>query len=588
MRPRELLERLLRQCDAGRDGKITADDLRRSRVKSLTVRLAPGVELTLSGAERLSGLAALLGAECRRGNGHHAFLPIGALAPTRLDAVLGYVAHSWEGLTRRADSVEVLTHAVEEGILRAADGNFHLYAPESDPAAVEKLRRQSRRRRDVFVTPIPRRRGRVWQRRLEQNAGIAYLPRPYLVPGGMFTEMYGWDSYFQARGALASGQLEIARDVCENLAYQVQHYGKVGNTNRSYHLSRSQPPLLTSLARLVFSELDRHGDPEALPFLRRMAKAAERELDTVWGRAPRITDTGLSRFHDEANGPCPEVDSDFYEVRPQTADYWAHDRAQRESGWDLTHRFGEAAHEHVPVCLNALLYRCERDLAAMYRRLEGGRSRRAARYEQRAVQRRRLVDAFLWNEEKGLYFDWSLRDCRQSAYESAATFLPLWVGMASGEQAARVADQAERFIAAGGLVTSTEASRRTAPRDRFQWDFPLGWAPLQVIAVEGLRRYGYHALADRIAYRWLWMVLRIAGDGNGVIKEKYDVVSRTAAVSAAEYHNQGTDRGAYLDEAARAFGFGWTNASIPLLLAALEEPLQARLEAGVRPGAAGL
>jgi alpha,alpha-trehalase len=309
----------------------------------------------------------------------------------------------------------------------------------------------------------------------------------------------------------------------------------------------------------------------------------------VWGAAPRITPIGLSRYHDEAEGPCPEVDPGFYQRNPQTPAYWRHDRALRESGWDLTHRFGEDAHMHVPVCLNALLYRYERDLAAMYRRLDGARSARATRYERRALLRRRLVDEFLWNEKSGLYFDWSLSKRAQSTYESAATFYPLWVGMASGEQAARVAENAERFLAPGGLLTTTQRSRDLAPEERFQWDWPLGWAPLNIIAVEGLRRYGYHHLADRIAYRWVWMVMQIAGEGNGIIKEKYDVVSRTVEVNVDEYHNQGNDRGAYLStESQKSLGFGWTNASIPLLVAGLEEPLQAKLDADVRPGLAGL
>lgn len=589
IKPAELLQRLLEHVDVGGDGRITADDIRASRVKSLRVRLGPGLSLHLSGAERLSGFAALLGNEIRKGNAEHALLPITALAPTRLDAMLAYVEHSWDGLTRRANNLEDLLHAIDEGILRAADGRYYIYVPSSDRRARQELEEQAQGRDEVSVVSLPKSRGSRWQRRLELNAGIAYLPRPYLVPGGMFTEMYGWDSYFESLGAMAGGRLEIARDVSENLVYQIRHYGKVSNTNRSYHLSRSQPPFLLPLARTVFNELERAGAADALSFLRRVAAAGEQEL-RVWNRPPRSTEIGLARYHDEAGGPCPEVEPEFYEQRPQTESYWAHDRALRESGWDLTHRFGQEGHLHAPVCLNSLLYRYERDLAAIWRRLEGGRSEKGAWYEGLADKRRELVNQYLWDEGHGQYFDWSLTRKRRTPYESAATFFPLWVGMASGEQAARIAELTEaRFLAPGGLVATTRASRRGAPSDPYQWDWPIGWAPLQIIAVEGLRRYGFHALADRISYRWLWMVMRIAGEGNGIIKEKYDVVSRSISVDAAEYHNQGNDRGPYLsNEAARALGFGWTNASIPLLLAGLETPLQAKLDAGIRPGAAGM
>ena len=589
IRPRALLHALLRKVDVGRDGKITADDLRRARVKSIELPLGPGLTLKLSGAERLSGLAALLGQEIRKGNADHAHLPLAALAPTRLDRALGYVAQTWQGLVRRADDLPDLCHAIDEGILRAADGKYYVYVSQAHEVALKRLRRQAKGRSDVVVVPFPRRRGRAWQVRMAERAGIAYLPRPYLVPGGMFTEMYGWDSYFQARGALAAGYGTIAQDVAENLAYQIRHFGKIANTNRSYHLSRTQPPFLTALARLVFADLERRGDPEALAFLKRCARAAEDTTVHLWSRAPRITATGLSRYHDEAQGPCPEVDPEFYAYHPRTPSFWANDRAQRESGWDLTHRFGEEAHEHVPVCLNALLYRQERDLAAMYRRVEGARSPRAARWDRKAKQRRALCDKYLWDPERGLYFDWSLLKHRRSSYESLATFFPLWVGMASGQQAARVAEQSMRFLEAGGMATSTQKSRREAPRERFQWDWPVGWAPLQVIAVEGLRRYGFHALADRVAYRWLHMVLRIAGERNGTIKEKYDVVTATADVRASEYHNQGNDWGVYLAaEESRGMGFGWSNASIPLLLPDLDEHLRAALENGSRPSTLGL
>ncbi len=590
VRPRELLARLLGRFDVGNDGRITADDVRRSRQGNFTLRLAPGVEVSLSGAERLSGLADLLGSEIRRGHGDHAVLPVSAFAPTRLEAALSLVGQSWDRLTQRCDTLPELVSAAHDGVLQSADGHAYIYVPSGDEATLTRLRADARRQSDVAIVPLPKHRGVKWQRRLEAQPGIVYLPRPYLVPGGIFREMYGWDSYFQARGALLDGRLSIARDVVDNFVYQVRHYGRIANTNRSHHLSRTQPPLLSALARLVFSELERSGDAEAVPFLRRATLAAEESLHDVWGRAPRSTSTGLARYHDDADGPCPEVeamDPDFYVRHPRTLEYWRHDRALRESGWDLTHRFGEEAHLHLPVCLNALLYRTERDLAAMWRRLEGAGSSRARRFEALAQVRRRRVDRMLWSPSEGLYFDWSLRRHAQSPYESLATFYPLWVGMASGEQAARVAENVERFLAAGGLATTSRASRKQAPRERFQWDWPIGWAPLQIIAVEGLRRYGHHRLADTIAYRWLWMVLRVAGDGNGVIKEKYDVTARTPHVRIAEYANQGNDRGKYLDEAPATVGFGWTNASIPILLAGLEEPLQRKLDAGIRPSAAG-
>ncbi|MBS2028219.1 MAG: trehalase [Deltaproteobacteria bacterium] len=587
--PRRLLQRLLNRVDVDRDGRITAADLAQARTRALSIDLAPGLQLRLAGAERLSGLAAMLAGEIRRGNADRAVVPLSLLAPTRIDRALTQVAQTWQALQRSANSVESLQRAVEEGLLRARDGRAYLYVPEGDEPALRRLERQARGKAKVVVVPFPRRRVRVWQQRMEHDAGIAYLPRPYLVPGGMFTELYGWDSYFQARGALAAGKVDLARDVAENLAYEIRHYGKIANTNRSYHLSRTQPPLSTSLARAVFEELERRGDPDALGFLGRCARAAELTTEGVWRRAPRATPLGLSRYHDEATGPCPEVPASFYARHPQTPAFWDHDRAQRESGWDLTHRWGDEAHLHVPVCLNALLYRQERDLAAMFRRLEGARSARAAKWDRRARERRELIDRHLWDSRRGLYFDWSLSAGKRSSYETLASFYPLWVGLASGKQAARVAENLELFLEPGGLATSSRRSRAGAPSEPLQWDWPIGWAPLQVIAVEGLRRYGFHALADRVAYRWLHLVFRVAGEQNGSLKEKYDVVAGSAEVVSSEYQNQGDDFGRYLDDSGvRGVGFGWTNASIPLLLAGLDDGLRQALELDVPASQAGV
>jgi alpha,alpha-trehalase len=114
-----------------------------------------------------------------------------------------------------------------------------------------------------------------------------------------------------------------------------------------------------------------------------------------------------------------------------------------------------------------------------------------------------------------------------------------------------------------------------------QWDWPFGWAPHQVIAVEGLRRYGFHAEADAVAYRWLSMVLDIAGSHNGLLKEKYDVVRKSAEVPV-EYGNQGADRGLLLTpRAERTLGFAWTNASVLLLLDGLTPELREALDAGL-------
>ena len=46
----------------------------------------------------------------------------------------------------------------------------------------------------------------------------------------------------------------------------------------------------------------------------------------------------------------------------------------------------------------------------------------------------------------------------------------------------------------GGIAMSRRDTRA-------QWDYPYGWAPIQLISVEGLRRYGYGEEAGRESHR---------------------------------------------------------------------------------------
>jgi alpha,alpha-trehalase len=97
-----------------------------------------------------------------------------------------------------------------------------------------------------------------------------------------------------------------------------------------------------------------------------------------------------------------------------------------------------------------------------------------------------------------------------------------------------------------------------------QWDYPYGWAPLQYLAAEGLRRHGYAAEADRISYEFLSTV----ADNfrrEETIREKYDVVtgSSEAHVSAGYQAN--------------VVGFGWTNGVFLELLQELPKEMVDRL-----------
>jgi len=420
-------------------------------------------------------------------------------------------------------------------------------------------------------------------RAMPADPGLLYLPRPYVVPGGRFNEMYGWDSYFIQVGLLADGETERARDMVENFLYEIEHYGTILNANRTYYMTRSQPPFLTEMVLGVY---DKTGDKE---WLRRTRPAIEKYYQ-FWTTEPHlIPGTGLSRYYDLGDGPAAEVLSDekdaqgrthydrireYYRDHPEAAkgDYdvdryydrandrltdlfYKGDRSMRESGFDPSNRFGlfnvDIIH-YAPVCLNTLLFRMETEAARIEETV--GNAAGAAEWRRRAAARHAAVDKYLWDAPSGLYLDYNFETKTRRKYEFATTFYPLWAGLASKAQAARVRLNLKLFEAPGGLLTSTRVTGN-------QWDAPFGWAPLQMIPADGLRRYGFGADADRVSRKFLELVTK-EFEEHGTIKEKYDVQRRESDVEA----------GIKFGYAANQIGFGWTNAAYLDLLAGLERP----------------
>jgi alpha,alpha-trehalase len=414
-----------------------------------------------------------------------------------------------------------------------------------------------------------------------RDHGLLYLPRPYVVPGGRFNEMYGWDSYFIQVGLLHDGELDRARDMVDNFLYEITHYGTILNANRTYFLSRSQPPFLT---RMILGVYERTKDRE---WLRGTVPSIE-QYYRFWTSEPHaIPGLGLSRYFDLGAGPAPEVISDerddagrthydrareyyrthevtdydeslYYDsARDQLTDlFYKGDRSMRESGFDPSSRFGalnvDVIH-YAPVCLNSLLYIMEDDAARIMEVL--GEASTARTWRTRANTRRERINATLWDDEAGLYYDYSFRTKRLRRYDFATTFYPLWAGIATPPQARRVRQNLSRFEESGGLLTSTTITGN-------QWDAPFGWAPLQMIAAAGLRRYGFDEDADRIATKFIGLVAKELAE-HGTIVEKYDVRRRESDVAADIKFGY----------SANQVGFGWTNGAVLDLLAGMRVPV---------------
>jgi alpha,alpha-trehalase len=533
-----------------------------------------------------------------------AVAPAKVSTPAGLNPIRTYIANGWDVLTRsmtRCDSIvdpKVATKAV-------------LYLPADFPAtpAVQKL--QSDCKVEVQHLPPIHQPGQTDVRSINPP-GLLYLPNAYVVPGGRFNEMYGWDSYFIIVGLVRDGRLDLAKGMVENFFFEVEHYGTFLNANRTYYLTRSQPPYLTSMIMEVYQAEKAAGHSDRA-WLQRAYDYAAKDYQ-LWVHEPHLAgSTGLSRYFDFGDGPVAEGLQDetgyyknvaaFFLTHPDRADhdlvetgagksnpdavgfgfelqlcettqngkkcepfrtvslshdYYKGDRSMRESGFDVAFRFGPfgaQTHHYAAVCLNSLLYKTETDLTTMADTL--GKKEDAARWRKLADDRKARMNQLFWNASKGMFFDYEFETQKQSSYTYVTTFYPMWAGLASPEQARAIEKNLQIFEQPGGLDMSPTESGG-------QWDHPYGWAPMQLVGIEGLRRYGFNDDANRVAYKFLSTVAENFRR-DGTIREKYNVVTRSSETTVtAGYHMN-------------IVGFGWTNGVFLELLQKLPSDALERL-----------
>ena len=257
---------------------------------------------------------------------------------------------------------------------------------------------------------------------------------------------------------------------------------------------------------------------------------------------------------------CGETKTAGTDVQPCAAqqkiqlseDYYKGDRAMRESGFDISFRFGPfsgSTHRFAPVCLNSLLYKAEMDMAEMASIL--GRATETNQWKERARQRQAAMNKYFWNAQKGMFFDYDFTRQQQSSYDYATSFYPLWTGLATAQQAQALQRNLATFERPGGIAMSDQTTG-------VQWDLPYGWAPLQLITVEGLRRYGFNADADRISREFVSTVFENF-QRDGTIREKYNVVTRSSESNVTAGYKT------------NVVGFGWTNGVTLELLRGLKK-----------------
>ncbi len=508
-------------------------------------------------------------------------------------AILRYIQATWTTLTRS------MTDCASLSDVKVAQPAV-LYLPAELPAPPDVAALENKCK--IKVLHLPRSIEKIgdFNPATLPEQGLLYLPNPYVVPGGQFNEMYGWDSYFIILGLEADHREALAKGMLDNFLFEIEHYGGILNANRTYYLTRSQPPFLTSMIRAVYE------DPRSFPatpdgraakraWLEHAYTLAEKDY-TYWLGAQHLAGrTGLARYYDYGSGPTPEmsnVNTYYQDVirwvvehpspasagflvtapeHPSAAEaarlkvtscdvtasvvcahawfggyrlsrtFYIGDRAMRESGFDPSFRFGPfsgATEEYAPVGLNCLLYRYARDMEHFALLLENPDD--AQRWSRRAVARDTAIHFYLWRPSLGLFADYDFVHHRPSTYAFIASLYPLWTGVATRDEARQMVARLSLFERPGGLSTSNYQSG-------LQWDDPYGWAPTNWIAIEGLEDTGYRADALRIA-RHFSATIAAGFAAEGTMVEKYNVAAGNASVHVSAGYE------------ANQVGFGWTNA----------------------------
>jgi len=359
---------------------------------------------------------------------------------------------------------------------------------------------------------------------------LIQLPNPYIKPSTdqghfRFNEQYYWDSYFIALGL---NDEQMVTGMLDNLVALYKEFKLIPNANRYYFTGRSQPPLLTSYIMHVYRKFGK-----SKQWLGKYIKIAIDEYNTVWTSDShphaRNVYQGLSRYYDVNN---------------------LHDLAEAESGWDMTPRFNRRCLDFLPVDLNCLLYKYETDIAEALN--INGNKKESTVWIEKAQQRQNSINNLMWNEHKGLYFDYDYFNKKQSSVKSIAAYFALWSGVADHRQAEQLVNNLKHFEEEGGLTTTTKSvlPQNFYGSQKTQWAYPNGWAPLHVVVCDGLIKYDYIEKAENVAIKWIktcnnWFSI------HGEMLEKYNVVHPDLEPASGVYPTQ--------------HGFGWTNASVVYL-----------------------
>lgn len=378
----------------------------------------------------------------------------------------------------------------------------------------------------------------------EDNDTLIGLPYPYTVPccEGAFQEMYYWDVYFTNVGLIKSGRLSQAKNNVDNICYLINKFGFMPNGNRTFYLSRSQPPFLSQMVRCIYEKT------EDVQWLGECFKALEKEHE-FWENE-RQTPCGLNRYYgrfskgdliDFSGLLCRRFNIEKPDDESVAECYGKAMYSFAESGWDCNSRMGLDCYNYAWVDLNSLLFGMESDMAFFSAELKNGCE---AMWNEKANSRREMMTKLLWDDKSGAFCDYNFETGKQADIISAAQFYPFFSGVCTKEEAERTVELLSEIEAEFGVACCEKREDLYG----LQWDYPNGWACLQYIAVHGLLRYGYRKEALRIAEKYKRLVEKVFEE-TGKLWEKYDVTTGTVSHNK-EYETpamMGWTAGVYID-----------------------------------------
>lgn len=605
----DILSKLLEQEDTDGDKKITIED---NGPKQFELLSNNGERLIVKGTYQLSNLLQELVIQKQQGKSEAVINRefIDELPTKRISRMIR--DFYWKGLTRRMDKYgieELISDSKNESLTTEI---LPVYVPNDDNLAFDYYNALEKEL-PIKAVKLPTEITPEYVKSINDQPGILSLKLevennevkgvPFVVPGGRFNEMYGWDSYFEAVGLICDGKVYLAKAMADNFQYQIENYGKILNANRSYYLTRTQPSFYSSLISEIFEVTKDKG------WLASHLKTAIKEYETVWMvEGKRLTSNGLNRYRAEGIGMPPECEEGHFDeelkkyaekegisirefakmyqdgaiINEELDRYFVHDRSLRESGHDTSWRLDDVCADLNTVDLNSLLYKYESDFAHLIENYFDGEFHgwHSTYWFQVMNDRAERMQKLMWNEEHAQYFDYNFRTKIQTHFESASNYFPLWAGLVDTRDVYKVVDTLMHQLKEKGGIAGTSRKMNSNLPDgaiQRQWDYPNGWAPHQMLIWKALKMYDFNTELQELVYRWLYMITRNAVDYNGTIPEKYDVVEATHKVFA-EYGNVGTDFEYITQE-----GFGWMNASYQYGLQLLDETLIDQLNQLVEP-----